>query len=60
MPKRPADAPLGVRRARRSRVAGGPVETDPSDLELDAHAATESPDGDEDYDFAGLDDALDE
>jgi hypothetical protein len=36
------------------------VETDPSDLELDAHAATESPDGDEDYDFAGLDDALDE
>jgi hypothetical protein len=37
-----------------------PVEADLSDLELAAHAVTESPEGEEDYDYAGLSDALDE
>jgi hypothetical protein len=43
--------------AYRSRP---PVEGDLSDLELDAHAVTESPEGDENYDFAGLAEALGE
>jgi hypothetical protein len=43
--------------AYRSRP---PVESSLSDLELRAHAATESPDAAGDYDYAGLAAALDE